>query len=81
MNGQYKLGIIGMGVMGRSLALNFLRNGFTPIGYDLNPHLPEGFPVKTVGSLEDLTDALHSPRILFLMVPAGAPVDLSLIHI
>ncbi len=75
MNGQYKLGIIGMGVMGRSLALNFLRNGFTPIGYDLNPHLPEGFPVKTVGSLEDLTDALHSPRILFLMVPAGAPVD------
>lgn len=75
MGTKYSLGILGLGVMGRSLALNFQRNGFEPIGYDISPKLPPDFKVKTTTSLEELTDALHSPRILFLMVPAGEPVD------
>jgi 6-phosphogluconate dehydrogenase len=75
METKYSLGILGLGVMGRSLAQNFARNGYLPIGYDLAPRLPEDFDVKVVNSLDELVKALDRPRILFLMVPAGAPVD------
>ncbi len=75
MEEKYALGILGLGVMGRSLAQNFYRNGYPPIGFDLKPKLPPDFDVKVVTSLEELTAALTPPRTLFLMVPAGAPVD------
>jgi len=75
MESQYSLGILGLGVMGRSLALNFQRNGFEPIGFDVAPKLPADFTVKATNSLEELVHALTPPRILFLMVPAGGPVD------
>ena len=75
MDKKFALGILGLGVMGRSLAQNFARNGYPPIGYDLAPKLPEGFPIAVTNSLAELVAALASPRILFLMVPAGAPVD------
>ena len=72
---KYALGMVGLGVMGRSLALNFERNGFPVIGYDIAPHLPPDFKVKVAHSLEELAGALTTPRVFFLMVPAGAPVD------
>ncbi|MBA4398491.1 MAG: phosphogluconate dehydrogenase (NADP(+)-dependent, decarboxylating) [Anaerolinea sp.] len=75
MTEKFTLGILGLGVMGRSLAQNFTRNGFPPIGYDVAPKLPPDFDVKVTNSLEELVGALTPPRILFLMVPAGAPVD------
>ena len=75
METNYSLGILGLGVMGRSLALNFARNGYPPIGYDVAPKLPDDFNVRVVQSLEELAAALTPPRTLFLMVPAGAPVD------
>ncbi|TDA68354.1 MAG: NADP-dependent phosphogluconate dehydrogenase [Chloroflexi bacterium] len=75
MTEKFKLGILGLGVMGRSLAQNFTRNGFPPIGYDVAPKLPPDFDVKVTNSLEELVEVLTPPRILFLMVPAGAPVD------
>jgi 6-phosphogluconate dehydrogenase len=75
MTTKYSLGILGLGVMGRSLAQNFSRHGYEPIGFDLAPRLPADFNIKVTNSLEELVGALESPRILFLMVPAGAPVD------
>src|SRR5512135_1319631 len=75
MDTKYSLGILGLGVMGRSLAKNFARNGYPPIGYDVAPHLPDDFTVKVTNSVKDLVGALTPPRTLFLMVPAGAPVD------
>ena len=75
MTKPYSLGILGLGVMGRSLAQNFTRNGFPPIGYDVAPKLPADFDVKVTTSLEELVQSLTPPRTLFLMVPAGEPVD------
>jgi 6-phosphogluconate dehydrogenase len=75
MGTKYSLGILGLGVMGRSLAQNFKRNGYPPIGYDIALCLPEDFDIKIASSLEELVGELERPRILFLIVPAGAPVD------
>ena len=72
---KYSLGILGLGVMGRSLAQNFLRNGYPPIGYDVVVHLPEDVDVSVANSPEELVEALTPPRTIFLMIPAGYPVD------
>ncbi len=42
---KYKIGIVGLGVMGHNLALNMERNGFPVAGYDLDA-------VKTKAFLE-----------------------------
>jgi 6-phosphogluconate dehydrogenase len=72
---SYALGIMGLGVMGRSLAQNFERNGFPVIGYDIAPSLPMDFVVKVTDSVEALAAALDRPRKILMMVPAGSPVD------
>ncbi len=78
MEPEYSLAILGVGVMGRSLALNFERHGYRVIGYDPTPNLPPNFDVKVVESVEVAMSALRSPRICLLMVPAGATVDVAI---
>ena len=75
MKKPYSLGILGLGVMGRSLAQNFARNGYLPLGYDPSPHLPDGFDVSLAPSPAELAQALKPPRTILLMIPAGAAVD------
>jgi 6-phosphogluconate dehydrogenase len=75
------IGIVGLGVMGRMLALNMERNGYRVAGYDLDKDKVAAFgnqPGKNlVGceTLEAFLDALETPRRIMLMVPAGKPVD------
>ncbi|WP_374687809.1 NADP-dependent phosphogluconate dehydrogenase [Promineifilum sp.] len=78
MEKQYALGLLGMGVMGRSLALNLERHSYRVIGYDPTPVLPTGFPVKLATSVEQLVTALEPPRVFLMMIPAGPPVDLAI---
>jgi 6-phosphogluconate dehydrogenase len=76
------LGLIGLGVMGENLALNFERNGFSVCGFDLDAAKRQQFALRTQGlqasvadNLPDLVASLEVPRRILLMVPAGSAVD------
>ncbi|HEV2177916.1 MAG TPA: NADP-dependent phosphogluconate dehydrogenase [Terriglobia bacterium] len=84
--GQQHLGVIGLGVMGRNLALNAENKGFPAAGFDVSPDklnemsaAASGKNVVVAKTLKEFTDALERPRRLLAMVPAGAPVD-SVLH-
>ena len=80
---QYKIGLVGLGVMGRNLALNIERNGFPIAVWNRNPQRMhdfiseegEGKALLGVEKLADLMAALEKPRRVILMVQAGAAVD------
>ncbi|MHB8579478.1 MAG: NADP-dependent phosphogluconate dehydrogenase [Ignavibacteriaceae bacterium] len=81
-NSFYELGMVGLGVMGRNLVLNFADHGFQVAGFDkdttkvsaLNSE-GEGKKVKGVNSLNEFISILKKPRVVMMLVPAGAPVD------
>jgi 6-phosphogluconate dehydrogenase len=85
----YKIGIVGLGVMGHNLALNMERNGFPVAGYDLDTAKTKAFlegpgagkQIVGVDSPAALMAALEKPRRILMMVPAGAPVDSAIAHL
>jgi 6-phosphogluconate dehydrogenase len=73
-----QLGLIGLGRMGSGMTLRLLQGGHQVIVYDRVPEAGAALAGKgaTVsGSLEDLGQKLKAPRAVWLMIPAGAPVD------
>jgi len=79
------IGILGLGVMGRSLALNFERNGYSVAAYDVNLRFDKSLfkdrNITVFASLEELVRALNTPRCILMMVPAGKPVDQAIVSI
>ncbi|TFY96310.1 NADP-dependent phosphogluconate dehydrogenase [Ramlibacter humi] len=73
------IALVGLGVMGENLALNLHRQGFKVAGFDLDERKRDSFAQRTGAtaprSLQELVASLATPRVLLLMVPAGAPVD------
>lgn len=61
-----ELGLVGLGKMGGNMRERIRRAGHTVIGYDRNPDLAD------VQSLEELVGRLKGPRVVWVMVPAGA---------
>jgi 6-phosphogluconate dehydrogenase len=77
-----KIGIIGLGVMGRNFLLNIAEHGFPAAGYDKDSNKVlalrnEGKKLPVFGSkdLKEFLGMLEQPRSILLLVPAGAPVD------
>ena len=75
-------GMIGLGTMGRNLVLNVADHGFEACGYDRDPaqqkrllEEAKGKPVSSASSLPEFIQALKTPRIIMLLVPAGKIVD------
>ncbi|WP_395295151.1 phosphogluconate dehydrogenase (NAD(+)-dependent, decarboxylating) [Kitasatospora hibisci] len=61
-----ELGLIGLGKMGGNMRERIRRAGHTVIGYDRNPDISD------VESLQQLITKLQGPRVVWVMVPAGA---------
>ncbi|MNM75138.1 6-phosphogluconate dehydrogenase, NAD(+)-dependent, decarboxylating [compost metagenome] len=73
-----KLGLIGLGKMGYNLALNLLSHGHDIIVSDLNPEPADRLAKQGASAAKDvkeLVTRLERPRTVWVMVPAGAPVD------
>ncbi|WP_035929865.1 NADP-dependent phosphogluconate dehydrogenase [Kocuria rosea] len=78
-----QIGVTGLAVMGANLARNFARHGYTVALHNrsvektdalLDAHGDEGTFIRTE-TLQELVDALETPRRILVMVKAGAPVD------
>ena len=73
-----KLGMIGLGRMGGPMAQRLMRGGHRVVGFarhrDQVKQL-EGIKIQPAVSFNELVDLLTPPRIIWLMIPAGAPVD------
>jgi len=73
-----ELGLIGLGKMGGNMAERLRRGGHKVVGFDFSAdavkRLTDSGSVG-VNSLEDLVKNLSAPRAIWIMVPAGDPVD------
>lgn len=69
-----QLGLIGLGKMGYNLALNLMEHQHEVVAYDVNPESVQSFAQeggKGADSIADLVGKLASPKIVWIMVPAG----------
>ncbi len=72
------LGMVGLGRMGANMALCLVRAGHRCVGFDPSPDsvkklVDEGG--EGAESLEDLVKKLSAPRAVWIMVPAGAKTE------
>jgi len=73
-----ELGIIGLGKMGFNMAERLRLAGHKVVGFDFNKDATARLTTTGslgVDSLEDLVKNLQAPRAIWIMVPAGDPVD------
>ena len=75
---ERRLGFVGLGKMGRNMVDRLSEHGWRLVVFDRNAQTvkeAESALVKGVGDVEEMIEGLSSPRIIWLMVPAGKPVD------
>jgi 6-phosphogluconate dehydrogenase len=73
-----RYGVVGLGKMGGSLVRNLLRAGGQAVVFDLNSQAVADLTAagaEGAANLPELAAKLPSPRVIWIMVPAGAPVD------
>ncbi|NBB86710.1 MAG: NAD(P)-binding domain-containing protein, partial [Bacteroidetes bacterium] len=73
-----QLGMIGLGKMGANMTRRLLQDGHEVVGFDLDEATVrelEGEGAGGATTLEALVEQLEPPRALWIMVPAGDPVD------
>ncbi len=75
------IGVVGLGVMGKSLVLNMLNNDISVSGYNRSTKAIDELKAKNYAhfqghtDLKDFINSLSKPRIVLLMVPSGEAVD------
>jgi len=80
-----QLGMVGLGKMGGNMVTRLLQGGHEVVVFDLDPELTkrvgsaEG--ARAVGSLSEMVGALEGPRVVWVMVPAGAPTEQTLLSL
>ena len=61
------IGLVGLGKMGGNMRERMRKAGLTVVGYDRDPL------VSDIESLDELVEQLPSPKVVWVMVPAGDP--------
>lgn len=73
-----RVGIVGLGRMGQGISKRWLKARHEVVGFDIdakNQAKARKLGVRVVSSLSEMCRLLPSPRVVWLMVPAGKPVD------
>jgi len=73
-----QLAMIGLGKMGGNMTERLLRGGHEVVTYDRSTESVQKYAklgAKAAGSLADVVKKLNAPRVVWIMVPAGDPVD------
>lgn len=73
-----ELGLIGLGKMGGNMGERLLRGGHTIVCYDNNKEFVKKLASSGAAasdSIADFCSKLSAPRIIWLMLPAGAVID------
>jgi 6-phosphogluconate dehydrogenase len=73
-----QIAMIGLGRMGANIARRLMRGGHEIVAYDRDQKTVEalaGEGATAATSLEDVATKLSSPRIFWVMLPAGAPTE------
>ncbi len=70
--------MIGLGKMGGNMTERLIREGHEVVVYDRSPEAIAKYAAlgaKSAKSLDNLMSQLQSPKVVWIMVPAGKPVD------
>jgi 6-phosphogluconate dehydrogenase len=70
--------MIGLGRMGANMTTRLMRGGHQVVVFDRDPAAVQrsaGDGATGSGSLQELVSKLQSPRVVWIMVPAGGPTD------
>ncbi len=74
-----KLAMIGLGKMGANMSRRLLRGGHQVVGVNRTPTITRQLAseegLEAAYSLQEAIEKLSSPRIIWVMVPAGAPTE------
>lgn len=73
-----QLGMIGLGKMGGNMTERLMRDGHTVVVFDRSADTIAhyvGLGAKPAKDAADMVAALSAPRVVWIMVPAGKPVD------
>jgi 6-phosphogluconate dehydrogenase len=79
-----EIAMIGLGRMGANMAERLLRGGHKVVGYDpaaAARALLEKNGAQTAASLEQMVGKLKTPRVVWLMVPAGEITDTTITNL
>lgn len=74
MSNTYHVGIIGLGKMGEAIAYRLLQANYNVIGFDPTPESQESLRALGGKVATDIS-ALAQAGVIWIMVPAGKPVD------
>ncbi|GGA44215.1 NADP-dependent phosphogluconate dehydrogenase [Paenibacillus physcomitrellae] len=79
---KQQIGVVGLAVMGKNLALNIESKGFSVALYNRSPEKTKELLAEAPGknfvgtySIEEFVQSLETPRKILIMVKAGAPTD------
>lgn len=75
-----EIGMVGLGKMGANMSRRLSRNGHRVVGYTQNFEDAQALAeaeenVRAASTMEEQIQKLSAPRVVWSMVPAGAPTD------